>query len=108
MIEYVHISEDEEIETSGGYYQVKEKLLDYKGKDILCIRSEARGPISLCCGCGYVTAGSIFVKGRVVEWKTKNEAGDLVSKLETIEGTKEQQDIRKILEAEYNTSSINF
>ena len=108
MIEYIHIPENEEIEAAGGYYQVREELFEYKGKDVLCIRSEAHGPISFCCGCGCVTAGSIFVKGRVVEWKTKNEEGDFVSRLEIIENTKDQQDIRKILEAEYKTSNIHF
>ncbi len=108
MIEYVHMPEDEEIQAAGGSYRIKEEILDYKGKDILYVRSEAQGPISFCCGGGCLSTGSIFVKGQVLEWKTRNDKGELVSKLEAIEDTRKQQEIREAIKAKHKTSNIHF
>jgi len=108
MIEYVHMPEDEEIQAAGGSYRIKEEILDYKGKDILYVRSEAHGPISFCCGSGCLSAGSIFVKGQVLEWKTRNDKGEFVSKLESIQDTRKQQEIREVIKAKYKTSNIHF
>jgi hypothetical protein len=108
MIEYVHMPEDEEIQAAGGSYRIKEEILDYKGKDILYVRSEAQGPISFCCGSGCLSAGSIFVKGRVLEWKTRNDKGELVSQLEAIEDKGKQQEIREVIKDKYKTSNIHF
>jgi hypothetical protein len=108
MIEYVHMPEDEEIQAAGGSYRIKEEILDYKGKDILYVRSEAQGPISFCCGSGCLSAGSIFVKGRVIEWKTRNDKGELVSQLEAIEDKGKQQEIREVIKDKYKTSNIHF
>jgi hypothetical protein len=108
MIEYVHLPEDEEIQAAAGAYRANEEILDYKGKDILYVRSEAQGPVISCCGNGCLTAGSIFVKGRVVEWKTRNYKDELISRLEAIEDTKEQQEIKEIIEAKYETANIYF
>jgi len=108
MIEYVHMPEDEEIQAAGGSYRIKEEILDYKGKDILYVRSEAQGPISFCCGSGCLSAGSIFVKGQVLEWKTRNDKGELVSQLEAIEDKGKQQEIREVIKDKYKTSNIHF
>jgi len=108
MIEYVHIPEDEEIQAAGGSYRIKEGVLDYKGKDILYIISEAQGPISFCCGGGCLSAGSIFVKGRILEWKTSNDRAEFVSKLEAIKDKREQEEIREVIKAKYKASNIHF
>ena len=108
MIEYVHLPEVEEIGPSGGSYRLKEEILDYKGRDILCVRSESTGNITFCSGCGIQGASSIFIKGRIVEWKAKNEKEEFVSKLEGIIDPREQQEIRAIVEAKYKESSIYF
>ena len=108
MIEYVHIPEDEEIEAAAGSYRIKEGVLDYKGQDVLYIISEAQGPISFCCGGGCMSAGSIFVKGRIVEWKTGNDRAEFVSKLEAIKDKREQEEIREAIKDKHKTSSIHF
>jgi hypothetical protein len=108
MIEYVHIPEDEEIQAAGGSYRIKEEILNYKGKDVLYLISEAQGPISFCCGSGCLSAGSIFIKGRVVEWKTSNDKAEFVSKLEAIEDKGEQEEIREVIKAKHKTSAIHF
>ena len=108
MIEYVHIPEDEEIQAAGGSYRIKEEILDYKGQDVFYIISEAQGPISFCCGGGCLCAGSIFVKGRIIEWKTSNGRAEFVSKLEPIEDKREQEEIREIIKAKHNASNIQF
>ena len=108
MIEYVHMLEDEEIQAAGGSYRIKEEILDYEGKDILYVRSEAHGPISFCCGGGCLSAGSIFVKGQVLEWKTRNDKGEFVSKLVAIQDTRKQQGLREAIKDKYKASNIHF
>src|SRR4030042_3959831 len=107
MIEYVHIPEDEEIQASGGSYRIKEEILNYKDKDVLYLISEAHGPLSFCGG-GCLSAGGIFIKGRIVEWKTSNDKAEFVSKLEAIEDKREQEEIREVIKAKHKTSSIHF
>ena len=108
MIEYIHLPEDEEIGPSGGSYRIKEEILDYKGRDILLVKSESDGDVSFCCGCGATGAGSIFVKGRINEWKRKNERDEPVSKLEEIRDAQEQREIKGIIEVKYKTSNVHF
>lgn len=108
MIEYVHVPEDEEIQAAAGTYQIGEEILDYKGKKILYVRSEAQGPIISCCGSGCLATGSIFVKGRIIEWKTRNDKDKLVSRLEAIKDTREQREIKEIIEAKYQTANVYF
>jgi len=108
MIEYVHVPEDEEIQAAGGSYRIKEEVLDYKGSDVLYIISEACGPISCCCGGICSSMGSIFVKGRIVEWKTSKDKSEFVTKLEEIEDRREQEEIREVIKAKHKATNINF
>ena len=108
MIEYVHLPEDEEIGPLGGSYRIKEELLDYKGSDVLYIRSESSRNITVCRGCSLQGVISIFIKGRIIEWKAKNEREEVISKLEEITNLKEQQEIKEIIKAKYKQSSISF
>jgi len=108
MIEYIHIPEDEEIEGGGGAYQIREDILQHNGRELLCVRSEAHGNLSFCCGCGCTAAGTVFVKGHVLDWKAENEKGELVSRLETIGDPTEQERIRRLIEARYGTSNVQF
>ena len=108
MIEYIHLPEVEEIGPSGGSYQLTEVILDYNGRDVLCVRSESTGNITFCRGCGIQGASSIFIKGRIVEWKAKNEKEEYVSRLEAITDRHEQQEIKAIVQAKYKETSIYF
>ena len=107
-MEYVHVPEGEEIQTAAGVYQITEEVLEYKGKRVLYVRSEAQGPVISCCGGGCLAKGSIFVKGWLIEGKSRREDGKLVSEVEPITDVQEQQEIMGILSSKYPTGNVYF
>jgi len=107
VIEYVHVSQNE-VEAAAGTYGVEEKMLEYQGRRVLYVHSEACGPVVSCCGSGCVSGSSIFVKGWVIEWKKQSEDGKLISKLEPIGSAETQQEIKEILKSKYQTASVYF
>jgi len=108
MTEYIHLPESEDIGPEGRSYQIKEEVLDYKGRKVFYVKAEAGGGITFCDGSCIQALNSFFVKGYITEWKTKNEKVEFVSKLEAIGDPREQQEIKEILGAKYGTSSIYF
>ena len=107
MIEYIHLPEDEDIGPEGRSYLIREEILDYKNKRVLCIWSEAQGGITFCDGSYAQKISSFSVKGYIVDWKVK-ERDKLVSKLEAIRDPREQQEIKEILGAKYETLNVYF
>ena len=107
MMEYIHLPEGEDVGPEGRSYCVKEEILDYNGRRVLCIRSEAGGGISFCDGSCTQEVSSLFVKGYIVDWKVK-EKDKFISKLEAIREPREQQEIKEILRAKYGTPNIYF
>jgi hypothetical protein len=108
VIEYVHISQNE-VEAAAGTYGVEERVLEYQGRRVLYVHSEACGPVVSCCGSGGCVSGSsVFVKGWVIEWKKQSEDGQLVSKLEPIGDAETQREIKEILKSKYQTAIIYF
>jgi hypothetical protein len=108
MVEYVHLPENENIGPEERAYQIEEEFLDYKGRKVLCLKSEAGGGITFCDRSYVQGVSSLFVKGYIVEWKNKNEEGELVSKLEPVKDLTEQQEITEILKAEFQKSDVYF
>lgn len=108
MIEYVHVSPGEEIEAAAGCYQLEEGVLEYKGELILYVRSQTQGAIVSCCGSGCLPKGSVFVKGRLIEWKSQRDNGKIVSRLEPVTDPQEQQEIRKIIQSRYPMMDVYF
>ena len=108
MIEYVHLAEGEDIGPEGRAYRLREEILDYKGRGVLCVKTEADGGLTFCDGSCIQALSSVFVKGYIIERKTKKGKDRFISKLEEIKETGERQEIREILEAKYGTSSIYF
>jgi len=43
MTEYIHLPESEDIGPEGRSYQIKEEILDYKGRKVFCVKAEAGG-----------------------------------------------------------------
>ena len=107
-MEYIHLPEDEDIGPEGRSYRIKEEVLDYQGKKALCVNVEAGGGITFCDGSRVQTVNSIFVKGYITEWKIKRGEEQFVSRLEAINDPGDKQELRKILEAKYGTSSVYF
>jgi hypothetical protein len=105
---YVHVTEGEDIGFEGRSYRIAEELLDYKGRKVLYLNSEASG-VSFCDRSYAMHLGSINVKGYVVRWKCgTNEKGEALSEIEPITDDGEQREISKLLKVRYNVSAVRF
>ena len=108
MIEYIHAT-DSIVGSEDSTYHIEEEVLDYEGKKVLYLISRAEADFILGCDQSRVPAPkSIFVKGYVVEWKTENEKGEVISKLEPIKEESEQKEIEEILKDECGILSVYF
>jgi len=107
MKRYTHHELHSEIRSiSGGYSYVKEEILSYRGRDLLCIIGEGHVDNS-CCGVG----GCIFIDipGYLLSWKNgKDESGHDVSEVELIVDPEEKREIATILEKSYPLAQIRF
>lgn len=105
--EHIHFEMGEEVRfISGSYSFLKEELLSYQGKDVLCLVGVGRVDNS-CCG----VTGCIFVRipGYVVSWRrAKSSNGMDITDVDPIEDEKERQDIEKLLDARYPRVQVYF
>jgi len=105
---YAHVTEGEDIGFDGRSYRIAEELLDYQGRKVLYLNSEASG-VSFCDRSYAMHLGSINVKGYVVRWKYgTNKKGEALSEMEPITDKDEQQEISKLLRASYNIGTVSF
>jgi hypothetical protein len=107
MKKYTHEEFHEEIKTiSGGYSYLKEELLPYKGKNVLCVVGEGHVDNS-CCGVG----GCIFIDipGYVLSLRDgKNDSGQATSEVEPISDPEEKKEIERLLDRIYPLAQIRF
>jgi hypothetical protein len=105
---YVHVAEDEDIGFEGRSYRIAEELLDYQGRKVLYLKSEASA-VSFCDRSYAYHLGSINVKGYVVRWKCgTNEKGETLSEIEPVTNEAEQREIIRLLRSNYAISSVRF
>jgi len=105
---YVHVTEGEDIGFEGRSYRLAEELVDYQGRQVLYLKSEASA-VSFCDRSYAYHLGSINVKGYVVRWKYgTNEKGETLSEIESVTGEGEQREISKLLRSSYNISTVRF
>jgi hypothetical protein len=105
---YVHVTEGEDIGFEGRSYRIAEELLDYQGRKVLYLNSEASG-VSFCDRSYAMHLGSTNVKGYVVRWKYgTNEKGETLSEIEPVTDEGEQREINKLLKGRYNISAVRF
>jgi hypothetical protein len=105
---YTHVLEDEDIGFEGRSYRIAEELLDYQGRKILYLNSEASG-VSFCDRSYAMHLGSTNVKGYVLRWKYgTNEKGEALSEIEPVTDEGEQREINKLLKGRYNISAVGF
>ena len=105
---YVHVTEGEDIGFEERSYRIAEELLDYQGRRVLYLNSEASG-VSFCDRSYAMHLGSINVKGYVVRWRyCTNEKGDTLSEIEPVTDEDEQREISKLLKVRYNISAVGF
>lgn len=106
MERYIHEPLEEEVRAiSGGYRYVKEDILPYRDRDILCLVGVGHIDNS-CCGVG----GCIFIRipGYILSWKETTADGKPVSTVEPIVEEAEQRDIEKILQVTYPAAQVFF
>ena len=105
---YVHVTEGEDIGFEGRSYRLAEELVDYQGRQVLYLKSEASA-VSFCDRSYAYHLGSINVKGYVVRWKYgTNEKGEALSQIEPVTDEAEQHGISRLLRSGYNISSVVF
>lgn len=105
---YAHVTAGEDIGFDGRSYRLAEELLDYQGRRVLYLNSEASG-VSFCDRSYAMHLGSINVKGYVVRWKYgTNEKGEALSEIEPVTDEGDQREISKLLKVRYNTSPVRF
>ena len=105
---YTHVPEDEDIGFEGRSYRITEGLLDYQGRKVLYLNSEASG-VSFCDRSYAMHLGSTNVKGYVVRWKYgTNEKGETLSEIESVTDEEEQREISKLLKVRYNVPAVRF
>ena len=105
---YVHVTEGEDIGFEARSYRISEELLDYQGRKVLYLNSEASG-VSFCDRSYAMHLGSINVKGYVVRWKyDTNGKGEIISEIEPVKDEGEQREISRILKVRYNISAVRF
>ena len=105
---YVHVTEGEDIGFEGRSYRIAEELLDYQGRKVLYLNSEASG-VSFCDRSYAMHLGSINVKGYIVRWKYgTNEKGEILSEIEPVADEGEQREISKLLKVRYNMPAVRF
>ena len=106
--EYVHLPQGEDIGPEGRAYRATETVLEHNEKHILFLNSEA-SEISFCDGRYASSLSSINVKGYVVNWKYKEgEHGKPISHIEPVRDETAQEEITRILQAQYGGSQIVF
>ena len=105
---YAHMPEDKDIGFEGRAYTVAERLLEYKGRKVLYLNTEASG-VSFCDRSYAMHLGSIIVKGYVIRWKFgTNEKGEPLSEIEPVKIEVEQREISRLLRDGYNISTVSF
>jgi hypothetical protein len=105
---YAHQPQGEDIGFEGRSYSLAENLLEYKGRKVLYLNTEASA-ISFCDRSYATHLGSIIVKGYVLKWKTgANEKGEPLSEIEPVTDELEQREISKLLRDGYNIATVRF
>ena len=105
---YTHLELGKDVTTgiTGYYTPQKEVRLKHNGSEVLYVIGQAVVESS-CCGTGNWIYG--IVPGYVVNWQnTENEAGLLVSEVESISDDEAQANIRRTIETDEGTSVVEF
>jgi hypothetical protein len=105
---YTHLPEDRDIGFDGRSYSIKEGVLEYRGRRLLYLNTEASA-VSFCDRSYAYHLGSINVKGYIMRWKFgTNEKGEMLSEIEPIDEETEKQEIIKLLRTNQNVSAVHF
>ena len=104
-IEYIHLPQSEDLGPKGRSYRISEKVIEFRGKKILVLETEA-SDISFCDSSYTCQLRTFVVKGYIKEWKfrTSPESMD-ISLLEPL-GDEEKKQLHEYLRETYNIENI--
>ena len=107
MKKYTHLELNRDIEALAGYYTPqKEVRLQYNGREVLYVISQAVVDAS-CCGSADFSCA--LVPGYIIRWQTEtNKDGLPVSEVAPIADKATQDNIRKIIQETEPVSQIEF
>lgn len=105
-MEYIHFSPDRD-----PGYQLTEKILEYRGKEILYLLTELNEDFILGCDQSVVTPSqsrTAIVKGYITKWQHKHsEDKGTVTDLEPI-NEDVKKEIIELIKSRHGISSIHF
>ncbi len=98
---YTHLPQGEaEIGPSTRFYTAQEKVMRYKGRDLLYLLVEAEDML-FCDRRRAQHLENVAVPGYIVNWQTRvGEGGARVSDVEPVRGEEEREEIRALLQKE--------
>lgn len=107
MTRYTHLELNRDIEAPAGYYTPrKEVRLEYSGREVLYILSQA--VVDSSC-CGTTDFNNALVPGYIVRWQAEtNEDGLPVSEVEPVTDKQARARIRKIIQETEHVSQTEF
>ena len=106
--EYIHLPQDEDIGPVDRAYRLREGILDYKGREVFYLETEASA-ITFCDRSYALRMGNIYIKGYIVSWqKAITPNGEPISEIERIKDKAEQWEIGQLLQLRHGTLSIDF
>ena len=107
ILRYTHLELNNDVPTPSGYYNPqKEVRLDYAGRSVLYVLSQA--VVEASC-CGITDFNSALVPGYVIGWRAeKNREGLPVSLVEPITDESVRDAIRKIIKATEHINQTEF
>lgn len=105
-IEYIHLPQSEDLGPKGRSYTVVEKVIEFRGKKILVLETEA-SDISFCDSSYACQLRTFVVKGYIKKWKFRTgPEGMDISILEPLEDNEEKKELHEYLRKTYNIENI--
>ena len=107
MSKYTHLELNKDVPTPSGYYTPqKEVKLQYDGRAVLYVLSQAVVDAS-CCGTGDFN--SALVPGYIVQWRgEKNKDGNSVSLVEPVTDEPARDAIRNFIKEKEHITQTEF
>jgi len=108
VIKYIHPQLNDNIGPEGRSYSLEEELVEYRGRNILCLHSKA-GFNRFCDGNSLSHLYTIFVKGFIMPDRYRiPEQGTVISELQPISDGELRQDVEKFLRDRWGTAQIYY
>ena len=105
-IEYIHLPQSEDLGPKGRSYRITEKVIEFRGKKILVLETEA-SDISFCDSSYACQLRTFVVKGYIKKWKFRTSPGSMdISMLEPLEDDEEKKQLHEYLRKTYNIENI--